>query len=652
MENRKLRVGFITNCVTIKTGLGRNAKALVPLLYEKNKYDIYFLNQQMPDNHPDFQRLPWVNEGAMKNFNQQQFQQDQNYQRIVAYGNLAVEDFVTKNKLDVVFALDDPWAFLPDFYFKKEWFKHIKDNFVSIITIDSEPVLPLIKEWAQNSKNMWFWASFGERLLKEENYELYKHCKTQYPAFNVEHFKPLSEQERKELRAKFNIKKDEKIIIYVARNQLRKLFFSHMEALRDFQKKYPDKKIKLLFHTSWSEPAGWPLNGIREELKLKKEDILTTYYCKSCGDWNIQPYEGENLNCSVCSKQRERITAGISSTIDEENLNKIYNLADGACSVATSGGSELFSQESMLAGIPFASFDYSCGEDYVKNDFVFPIRGTFTREVNTSFKKFVPNISTMVNFYEFIYDLTSDKKIEITRKARKWTIENFEASKVAEKYEKFIDSCKPINWDEFFKKKDELKNPNAQIPNIEDDYEFINRCYIDILNMRDMNKEKPEVIHWLNFLKQNKDKNQLKQELIVTFKNVAAQKNAEQNKINFEDLLDKNDKGKRILIVQPESIGDVFLITSLLKSMKELYPDYNIYFGTKSENFEVLDMNPYIFKVLQYMPEMNNIFAMEGNGTHKGYFDLCFLPFVTSQLVANYMHGGLTKFGFNIDKKE
>jgi hypothetical protein len=167
-----------------------------------------------------------------------------------------------------------------------------------------------------------------------------------------------------------------------------------------------------------------------------------------------------------------------------------------------------------------------------------------------------------------------------------------------------------------------------------------------------MNKEKPEVIHWLNFLKQNKDKNQLKQELIVTFKNVAAQKNAEQNKINFEDLLDKNDKGKRILIVQPESIGDVFLITSLLKSMKELYPDYNIYFGTKSENFEVLDMNPYIFKVLQYMPEMNNIFAMEGNGTHKGYFDLCFLPFVTSQLVANYMHGGLTKFGFNIDKKE
>ena len=51
----------------------------------------------------------------------------------------------------------------------------------------------------------------------------------------------------------------------------------------------------------------------------------------------------------------------------------------------------------------------------------------------------------------------------------------------------------------------------------------------------------------------------------------------------MEDLLDKDDKGKRIAYVMPESAVDVFLSTALLKSIKLKYPEYNLYFVTKPE---------------------------------------------------------------------
>jgi hypothetical protein len=48
-----------------------------------------------------------------------------------------------------------------------------------------------------------------------------------------------------------------------------------MEGLAKYKKQFPEgKKIKLLFHTCWTEGAGWPLERIRNELGLEKEDVL------------------------------------------------------------------------------------------------------------------------------------------------------------------------------------------------------------------------------------------------------------------------------------------------------------------------------------------------------------------------------------------
>lgn len=132
--------------------------------------------------------------------------------------------------------------------------------------------------------------------------------------------------------------------------------------------------------------------------------------------------------------------------------------------------------------------------------------------------------------------------------------------------------------------------------------------------------------------------------------NQAEQKQAQS--IEFGSLLDK-EKKDRILIAVPESSEDVFLCTSLLSSMKEMYPEKDIYFATKSEHIDILDGNPYIYKSLEFSPQMENILLMEGCGSHTGYFEICFLPHIGTQKMFDYIHnGGSDKISFKIHSEK
>ena len=61
----------------------------------------------------------------------------------------------------------------------------------------------------------------------------------------------------------------------------------------------------------------------------------------------------------------------------------------------------------------------------------------------------------------------------------------------------------------------------------------------------------------------------------------------------------------------PKSAGDVLCSTSLMRSIKELYPDFELYFATERKYFDLLKGNPFIDKIIEYKVEMNNIFYSE-----------------------------------------
>jgi hypothetical protein len=151
--------------------------------------------------------------------------------------------------------------------------------------------------------------------------------------------------------------------------------------------------------------------------------------------------------------------------------------------------------------------------------------------------------------------------------------------------------------------------------------------------------------YWRDYLKQPKDKNQLRSEMAGVFRNAALEHNKKvQPPITLEDLLIKNGK-KQVAICLPESIGDIFLITSTFKSLRNRYPKetHNLYFITKPEYFELLDMNENIDKLIPYDQQMDNLLAMEGQGPNKGFFDIFYPVHFGNQRLLSWTHNGMDK---------
>lgn len=116
----------------------------------------------------------------------------------------------------------------------------------------------------------------------------------------------------------------------------------------------------------------------------------------------------------------------------------------------------------------------------------------------------------------------------------------------------------------------------------------------------------------------------------------------------FDDFLDKDDEGLRLAVVIPQSEEDVFLVNSLLTNIKETYPDYNIYFITKPEYFDIVEDHPAIHRLIPFQDGVDNLHLLEGKGEHKGYFEIAFLPHITTQKHFSYHHNGKDKLQFKL----
>jgi hypothetical protein len=237
--------------------------------------------------------------------------------------------------------------------------------------------------------------------------------------------------------------------------------------------------------------------------------------------------------------------------------------------------------------------------------------------------------------------MSDKKRSEMGKLARGFAIENYSIESVCTKLESIIDNMPEVDWNFDFSnaKKDPDYIPDNNLPNSE----WLIDIYKNILKLNVKEKEEGYE-YWTKKLKEGTSR----EDILKYFKQVALEDNNKNNPTKFEDILDTEDEGRRLLISMPQSIGDVYLCTSLLKNIKEVYPNYNIYFATKPEYFEVLDGNPYVHKVIPYNKGLDNLTAMEGQAEHKGYFEIAFLPFIGTQRILNYMHNGKDKIQFDL----
>jgi len=633
---RKKKIVIQTDWSLAKTGFGRAAKELISYLYSTNKYEIVHYCCGTHTNSPLLSKTPWKTLGCIPTDPSEinRINSDPSLARDVSYGSYYIDEVIKSEKPDLWIGAQDPWAFGQ--YYNKKWYKNITS--LLWVTLDSLPIYDEAIKQAKNSSEYWIWSGFATKEMHKIGVS---NAKTVHGPVNYSNFNYLGIEKRNELRKKYNLQ-DSFIVGFVFRNQLRKSVPNLIEGFRDFVKNNPEvKNAKLLLHTHWSE--GWDIFKLADEYNVSREDILTTYLCNKCKNYFVNSFKGQELKCGVCNTEKTCSTTNPSNGVSEKQLCEIYNLMDVYCHPFTSGGQEIPIQEAKYCELVTLVTNYSCGEDMcVPNAMSIPLEWSEYREHGTQFRKASTYPSSIAKQLLKVYRMSEAERREIGRKARKWTIENYSIEVLGKVFENFIDNVPFTSYD--FSLKEEEKNPDAVIPDIKDNSQWLIYLYHNILKMTSVDQKDDGHKHWMKRLSEGDSEENIEK----YFRQVAQQENQKNKKIDFEEILDPNDKGKRILFIMPESIGDVFLSTALLESIKETYPNHNLYFATKKENFSILKGNPFIHRIIEYIPQMDNLLWLEGRGDHNGYFEIAFLPYIGTQKILNYIHNGKDKIAFDL----
>lgn len=655
---RKKRIILHTDFALARTGFGRNAKAILSYLYNTGKYQLLNYACGMPINSPALAQTPWLTQGSVPNdpATNQRMQADPNYARAVSYGAERIDEVVRSFKPDIYVGQQDFWGV--DYCIDKTWFKKITS--VISTTLDSTPLLASAITAAPKIKNYWMWADFA---TKEMHRLGHTHVKTLCGALDSKDFFKLEDSKRKELRKKFNIPDNCFVIGAVFRNQLRKLLPNMIKGIVEFKKRNPNVNVKFLIHTHLSE--GWPVIDLAKEYGLDSKDIIVTYVCRNCGEYEVKsfddratphetdeqgrpkinkegkfidkPIQLQDKDCKFCNAQKSQITTNVGLGVTEEQLNEVYNLMDVFLACFTSGGFEIPCYESKLAELIVLSTNYSCGEDICEQGaYSLPLDHAIYWEHGTNFEKASPYPSSIAKQLDKVYKMTPADKKKWGQKAREWAVSKCSVEVIGKKLEEFFDAAPLLDENDLnnYRAGEEKHwNPNAELSPTHSNEEFIVETYHKVLDATDVTLSHPDVQSWSARMKEGMTKDQLAQ----TFRNIAAQELQKKQTLNIKDLFIQNGK-KNFLIVSPESAGDCLYVSATLKSFRESYPiaDWNLHLATKPEFLELFEGNPYIDRALVYQPFMDSELQCIGVGNQKFLDGYCFVT-AGAQRFLNYL---------------
>lgn len=634
--NGKLKVLFHSDGPLSKTGFGRNAKAVLSYLYKTKKYDLHHYCCSTSQSDQSLSAVPWNAVGCVPDDKNavNEILKDKSKSALLGYGEALIDKVVSDIKPDVLISVQDIWGI--DFTLKRSWFKKI--NSVYWTTLDSLPIIPSAVEAAKNVKNFWVWSDFATKEMRSMGLD---NVKTVHGALECNKFGRHSEEKRSQFRKSNEIDQDCFVIGFVFRNQLRKSVPNLLEGYKLFKKRNPSTKSKLLLHTHWGE--GWDIHRLCDQYEVDKKDVITTYVCKQCRNYKVQNFLGAEVNCASCGSEKSMVTTGVGYGVTEEQLCEVYNLMDVYCHPFTSGGQEIPIQEAKLCELITLVTDYSCGQEMCHDDACsLPLEWSKYTEHGTQFIKASTDPRSIAKQLQKVLEMDSEKKAKLGRRARQWAVENFSVESVGKQIEEYLDSLSPVEDYEVFAKP-ALKDPNAAVEDIQDNRKWVESLYINILK-DDLDSQQDGIKYWINELAKGADRKSIEN----FFRKTALQENEKNYPKSLSDFLDKDDEGKRILYVIPDSDCDVFLSTALFESIKETYPDYNLYVSTNPINFPIFDGNPHVHKAIPYSQQMDNIFLLEGAGDHNGFFEIAYLPHVGTQRMYTYQHNGKDKIAIGL----
>jgi glycosyltransferase involved in cell wall biosynthesis len=614
------------------TGFGKHKKNLLSYLYKTGKYELIELSNSLTWSSDATKLTPWKCVGSLPDDQEliREIQKDPKRSQMLAYGSESIDKAIDEFKPDIYLGIEDIWGF--NGYFEKPWWNKV--NCIIHTTLDSLPILPDAVVAASKIKHYFVWASFAEKALHELGHN---HVKTVRGSLDVDNFYKLPSDQVQKIRKVFNLD-DSFIIGFVFRNQLRKSVPNLLDGFKLFCANNPSVKAKLLLHTHWAE--GWDISRLLKEKNIESEKVLTTYFCKNCHNYHINSFVGNGINCPFCKAVKTCETTNIKNGVNEQQLNQIYNLMDVYCHPFTSGGQEIPVQEAKLTELITLVTNYSCGEDCCSPESGgLPLEWAEYREPGTQFIKASTLPKSIAEQLQKVYDMPLQDRILIGKKARNFVLENFSIEIIGKYFENLFDSLPYVDYSQI-KLTERERNinfvPDESLP----DKEWIESLYSNILAKIDP----AGVEHWIQRLKTDLKRS----DILAYFIKVATVENNSITQEKMVNSLSKEDDGKRIAFVMPENEEDVIISSALLPSIKQEYPDHNIYYFTKPQYFDLISSNKFVHKILNYCDKMDDPYFFEGRGNQKKYFEFAYIPYLETRKYLNFTKNNKDKIQFDV----
>jgi glycosyltransferase involved in cell wall biosynthesis len=630
MQKKKILIH--SNHCKMFTGFGKHKKNLLSYLYKTGKYELIELSNSLTWSSDATKLTPWKCVGSLPDDQEliREIQKDPKRSQMLAYGSESIDKAIDEFKPDIYLGIEDIWGF--NGYFEKPWWNKV--NCIIHTTLDSLPILPDAVVAASKIKHYFVWASFAEKALHELGHN---HVKTVRGSLDVDNFYKLPSDQVQKIRKVFNLD-DSFIIGFVFRNQLRKSVPNLLDGFKLFCTNNPSVKAKLLLHTHWAE--GWDISRLLKEKNIESEKVLTTYFCKKCHNYHINSFVGNGINCPFCKAVKTCETTNIKNGVNEQQLNQIYNLMDVYCHPFTSGGQEIPVQEAKLTELITLVTNYSCGEDCCSPESGgLPLEWAEYREPGTQFIKASTLPKSIAEQLQKVYDMPLQDRILIGKKARNFVLENFSIEIIGKYFENLFDSLPYVDYSQI-KLTERERNinfvPDESLP----DKEWIESLYSNILAKIDP----AGVEHWIQRLKTDLKRS----DVLAYFIKVATVENNTITQEKMVNSLSKEDDGKRIAFVMPENEEDVIISSALLPSIKQEYPDHNIYYFTKPQYFDLISSNKFVHKILNYCDKMDDPYFFEGRGNQKKYFEFAYIPYLETRKYLNFTKNNKDKIQFDV----
>lgn len=468
---RKKKVLFVSEAPWYTTGYSVYTNQVMKRLVKEANIEIAQLAIYADNKDPNIKNFPWKIYGN-KPDKSNPFYQAYHSNPMAQFGDFSFNDVLLDFRPDIVIDIRDWWMM------EFEQRSPFRDFFKWAImpTVDAEPQA---NQWIStyNSADVVFaYSEFGRDVLLRQCDSI-KFFDIASPAAS-EVFMPVLDKSQH--KASLGIDPNALIIGTVMRNQKRKLYPDLLYSFREFLNRTNNNNVFLYCHTYYPD-IGWEIPQLLNDYGLSNR-VLFTYKCKKCGSISTDFFQDSMQFCKKCQNFSNQLV-GISNSITEAELAKIYNAFDVYVQYANSEGFGMPQLEAAYCGLPIVSTYYSAMQSVIDNVGGIGIKPiAFSKECETGCNRAIPDNEKFISVLTELSSMKIEDLRQIGKNTEKNARNHYNWNSVAAKWLDYINSVELTDEKNTWLSPPRIFEPAQSIPsNITSIVDKVNFLFTNVL---------------------------------------------------------------------------------------------------------------------------------------------------------------------------